>query len=59
VANGPGETREADLGVSSGNGKGQIFVRGKVVKTVPEHQIAQALLGEAYQRDWTDPPHEK
>ncbi|MBV8993356.1 MAG: flavodoxin-dependent (E)-4-hydroxy-3-methylbut-2-enyl-diphosphate synthase, partial [Pseudonocardiales bacterium] len=53
--NGPGEAREADLGVSSGNGKGQIFVRGKVVKTVPEHQIVQALLDEARQRDWTTP----
>jgi (E)-4-hydroxy-3-methylbut-2-enyl-diphosphate synthase len=55
VVNGPGEAREADLGVSSGNGKGQIFVRGKVVKTVPEHQIVQALLDEARQRDWKKP----
>ena len=55
VVNGPGEAREADLGVSAGNGKGQIFVRGKVVKTVPEHQIVQALLDEARQRDWTTP----
>jgi hypothetical protein len=38
VVNGPGEAREADLGVSSGNGKGQIFVKGRVVKTVPEHR---------------------
>ena len=37
VVNGPGEAREADLGVASGNGKGQIFVRGEVIKTVPEH----------------------
>ena len=36
VVNGPGEAREADLGVASGNGKGQIFVKGKVIKTVPE-----------------------
>jgi hypothetical protein len=34
VVNGPGEAREADLGVASGNGKGQIFVRGEVIKTV-------------------------
>ncbi len=47
VVNGPGEAREADLGVASGNGKGQIFVRGKVVKTVPESQIVQALVEEA------------
>ncbi|MFE3057063.1 flavodoxin-dependent (E)-4-hydroxy-3-methylbut-2-enyl-diphosphate synthase [Nocardia sp. NPDC059239] len=47
VMNGPGESREADLGVSSGNGKGQIFVRGRVVRTVAEHQIVEALLAEA------------
>ncbi|MGW5532332.1 flavodoxin-dependent (E)-4-hydroxy-3-methylbut-2-enyl-diphosphate synthase [Streptomyces xanthochromogenes] len=47
VVNGPGEAREADLGVSSGNGKGQIFVRGKVIRTVPEAQIVEALLDEA------------
>src|SRR5213592_4675677 len=39
VVNGPGEAREADLGVASGNGKGQIFVRGEVIKTVPESLI--------------------
>jgi (E)-4-hydroxy-3-methylbut-2-enyl-diphosphate synthase len=47
VVNGPGEAREADLGVASGNGKGQIFVRGKVVRTVPESQIVEALIEEA------------
>lgn len=47
VVNGPGEAREADLGVASGNGKGQIFVRGEVVKTVPEAQIAETLIEEA------------
>jgi (E)-4-hydroxy-3-methylbut-2-enyl-diphosphate synthase len=47
VVNGPGEARAADLGVASGNGKGQIFVRGKVVKTVPEHKIVEALIQEA------------
>ncbi|MFM5951837.1 MAG: flavodoxin-dependent (E)-4-hydroxy-3-methylbut-2-enyl-diphosphate synthase, partial [Micrococcales bacterium] len=39
VVNGPGEAREADLGVASGNGKGQIFVKGEVIKTVPESEI--------------------
>jgi (E)-4-hydroxy-3-methylbut-2-enyl-diphosphate synthase len=53
VVNGPGEAREADLGVSSGNGKGQIFVRGEVVATVPESQIVETLLDEAMKRDWT------
>jgi len=47
VVNGPGEAREADLGVASGNGKGQIFVKGKVVKTVPESQIVETLIEEA------------
>jgi (E)-4-hydroxy-3-methylbut-2-enyl-diphosphate synthase len=47
VVNGPGEAREADLGVASGNGKGQIFVGGKVIKTVPEHQIVETLIEEA------------
>jgi (E)-4-hydroxy-3-methylbut-2-enyl-diphosphate synthase len=53
VVNGPGEAREADLGVSSGNGKGQIFVRGEVVRTVPDSQIVEALVAEAMGRDWT------
>ena len=47
VVNGPGEAREADLGVASGNGKGQIFVKGQVVKTVPEAQIVETLIEEA------------
>ncbi|CAM3474316.1 flavodoxin-dependent (E)-4-hydroxy-3-methylbut-2-enyl-diphosphate synthase [Stackebrandtia soli] len=47
VVNGPGEAREADLGVASGNGKGQIFVKGKVVRTVPESQIVETLISEA------------
>jgi (E)-4-hydroxy-3-methylbut-2-enyl-diphosphate synthase len=48
VVNGPGEAREADIGVSSGNGKGQIFVRGQAVRTVPEAGIVEALLEEAF-----------
>ena len=44
VVNGPGEAREADLGCASGNGKGQIFVRGKVVETVREEDIVETLL---------------
>lgn len=47
VVNGPGEAREADLGVASGNGKGQIFVRGEVIKTVPESEIVATLIEEA------------
>ncbi len=47
IVNGPGEAREADLGVASGNGKGQIFVKGEVVKTVPESEIVATLIEEA------------
>ncbi len=47
VVNGPGEAREADLGVASGNGKGQIFVKGEVVRTVPESKIVETLIEEA------------
>ncbi|NIL54303.1 flavodoxin-dependent (E)-4-hydroxy-3-methylbut-2-enyl-diphosphate synthase, partial [Streptomyces sp. 2BBP-J2] len=43
----PGEAREADLGVASGNGKGQIFVKGEVIKTVPESKIVETLIEEA------------
>jgi (E)-4-hydroxy-3-methylbut-2-enyl-diphosphate synthase len=35
--------------------KVKIFVRGKVIKTVPEHQIVPTLLDEALQRDWSNP----
>ena len=47
IVNGPGEAREADLGVASGNGKGQIFIKGKVIPTVPEDQIVDTLLSKA------------
>ncbi|MBP2436223.1 (E)-4-hydroxy-3-methylbut-2-enyl-diphosphate synthase [Microbacterium amylolyticum] len=47
VVNGPGEARDADLGVASGNGKGQIFVKGEVIKTVPEDEIVATLIAEA------------
>lgn len=47
VVNGPGEAREADLGVAAGNGKGQIFVKGEVVETVPEEEIVETLIRRA------------
>lgn len=47
VVNGPGEAREADLGVASGNGKGQIFVQGKVIETVAESEIVPTLIRHA------------
>ena len=59
VVNGPGEAREADLGVASGNGKGQIFVKGEVVKTVPESQIVETLIEEAMRIAETMEPNEE
>src|ERR671911_345779 len=47
VVNGPAQAREADLGVASGNGKGQIFVKGHVVRVVPEAEMVDALVEEA------------
>jgi (E)-4-hydroxy-3-methylbut-2-enyl-diphosphate synthase len=47
IVNGPGEAREADVGVASGKGKGQIFRRGEVVRTVVEDEIVDALIAEA------------
>lgn len=58
VVNGPGEAREADLGVASGNGKGQIFVKGEVIKTVPEADIVETLIEEAMKIAATMPQEE-
>jgi (E)-4-hydroxy-3-methylbut-2-enyl-diphosphate synthase len=46
VVNGPGEARDADVGLASGNSKGVIFRKGKVVKTVPEDEMVEALKNE-------------
>ncbi|MFP7760765.1 flavodoxin-dependent (E)-4-hydroxy-3-methylbut-2-enyl-diphosphate synthase [Marisediminicola sp. LYQ85] len=58
VVNGPGEAREADLGVASGNGRGQIFVKGEVIKTVPEAEIVATLIEEANRIASEMPPGE-
>ncbi|GIU89459.1 MAG: hypothetical protein KatS3mg010_0558 [Acidimicrobiia bacterium] len=47
VVNGPGEAREADLGIAAGRGKGHLFVRGRVVRVVPEGEMVAALVEEA------------
>jgi len=47
VVNGPGEARGADLGIAAGRGKGHLFVRGKVVRVVPESEMVSALVDEA------------
>ncbi len=46
VVNGPGESRDADVGLAGGKGKGVIFRKGEVVKTVPESQFLDAVLRE-------------
>ena len=46
VVNGPGEAREADLGIAAGRGKGVIFKRGEIVRTVDEKDMVQALMEE-------------
>ncbi|MGA9049567.1 MAG: flavodoxin-dependent (E)-4-hydroxy-3-methylbut-2-enyl-diphosphate synthase [Dehalococcoidia bacterium] len=46
IVNGPGEARDADVGIACGKGRGAIFKKGKVVKTVEEHQFLQALMQE-------------
>lgn len=47
VVNGPGEAREADLGIAAGKGKGHLFIKGQVVRVVPEDEMVEALVDEA------------
>src|SRR4051795_12834475 len=47
VVNGPGEAREADLGIAAGRGRGHLFVKGQVVRVVPEAEMVDALIDEA------------
>ena len=46
AVNGPGEAREADIGIAGGNGEGLIFKKGKIIKKVPEDQLFDALMEE-------------
>jgi (E)-4-hydroxy-3-methylbut-2-enyl-diphosphate synthase len=47
VVNGPGEAREADIGIAAGKGKGHLFIKGQVVRVVPEAEMVEAFLDEA------------
>lgn len=47
VVNGPGEAREADIGIAGGRGKGHLFIKGRVVRVVPEAEMVDALVEEA------------
>lgn len=46
VVNGPGEAREADIGVAGGRGQGILFKKGKVVRKIPEGELAETLIKE-------------
>ena len=48
VVNGPGEAREADVGIAGGKGQGLLFRRGEVVRKVPAAELADALVAEAW-----------
>ena len=47
VVNGPGEAREADIGIAAGKQRGHLFIRGKIVRVVPEDEMVSALVEEA------------
>ncbi|NNN19205.1 MAG: flavodoxin-dependent (E)-4-hydroxy-3-methylbut-2-enyl-diphosphate synthase [Acidimicrobiaceae bacterium] len=47
VVNGPGEAREADLGIAAGKHKGHLFIKGKIVRVVPEDRMVEELIQEA------------
>jgi (E)-4-hydroxy-3-methylbut-2-enyl-diphosphate synthase len=49
VVNGPGEAREADLGIAAGRRRGHLFIKGKIVRVVPEDEMVEALVAEAEQ----------
>ncbi len=51
VVNGPGEAREADIGIAGGDGTGILFKKGEVVKTVAQEDLVDALLGEIAQME--------
>ncbi|MDA8057019.1 MAG: flavodoxin-dependent (E)-4-hydroxy-3-methylbut-2-enyl-diphosphate synthase, partial [Actinomycetota bacterium] len=47
VVNGPGEAREADLGIAAGRRRGHLFIKGTIVRVVPEDEMVDALVAEA------------
>jgi len=51
VVNGPGEAREADIGIAGGNGEGLLFKKGQVLRKVPEERLLQELLKEIESMD--------
>ncbi|RLB87187.1 MAG: 4-hydroxy-3-methylbut-2-en-1-yl diphosphate synthase, partial [Deltaproteobacteria bacterium] len=53
VVNGPGEAREADIGIAGGRGHGVLFKKGKVVRKVPEERLVEVLLKEVEKYECT------
>src|SRR5664279_76570 len=47
VVNGPGEAREADIGIAAGRKRGHLFIKGKIIRVVPEDEMVDALVSEA------------
>jgi (E)-4-hydroxy-3-methylbut-2-enyl-diphosphate synthase len=47
VVNGPGEARSADLGIAAGRHRGHLFIKGQIVRVVPEDEMVEALVAEA------------
>jgi (E)-4-hydroxy-3-methylbut-2-enyl-diphosphate synthase len=56
VVNGPGEAKEADIGIAGGKGVGLLFKKGKVIKKVREKDFVSVLLGEIYEMSNSSPP---
>ena len=51
AVNGPGEAREADIGIAGGDGVGLLFKKGEIIRKLPEEQLVDALLAEIEQMD--------
>jgi (E)-4-hydroxy-3-methylbut-2-enyl-diphosphate synthase len=46
IVNGPGEAREADIGIAGGKGRGLLFKKGKIIKRLKEEELLDALMSE-------------
>ncbi len=50
--NGPGEAKEADIGISCGQGEGFIFIKGEIIKRIPEESLLEELIEMIKERQW-------
>ena len=46
VVNGPGEAREADIGIAGGKGEGLLFKKGEIIRKIPENELVEQLMKE-------------